>query len=315
MLAARAIERRRSRRVVAWLVVLTLGGCSGGAPGNRPPSFLPYDGSVPDTPDAGVAYPAQRVLFIGNSFTRFNNLPQMYERLVLEARVRIPTLEVEAATDGSKWLIDHERDARDEGSHLSQALASPEGWTEVVIQAQSQNPTFPHDGPDFTGAAQAAAYLSGRAKEAGARVAFFMTWGYRDGDSLNPGISPDYETMQRRLEDGYRTFAERVRADGVEAIVVPVGLAFEAIYDEESAGGGDPLAEGSLFRALYGADGRHPSVAGTYLAALVFAGTFFPDVDLTKIEYEPSGLPRDSGSRLRAAAQRTLAADRERTGE
>ena len=100
-----------------------------------------------------------------------------------------------------------------------------------------------------------------------------MTWGRRDGDSNNAWRFPDFSTMQDELESGYLDYRDNISANGGNAWVAPVGLAFEHIHDKIVAEGGTPTNSGNTFYNLYTGDGSHPSLSGSYLAAVVIYAT------------------------------------------
>jgi len=120
-----------------------------------------------------------------------------------------------------------------------------------VLQEQSQLPSFPpaerrRETDVF------ARDLHARIAAGGARTVLFLTWGYRDGDQANvPGDT--FAAMQARLNRGYAQLAAALPAS-----LAPVGPAWaEAIRRVPT-------------RALWSEDGKHPSLAGSYLAACVF---------------------------------------------
>ena len=76
---------------------------------------------------------------------------------------------------------------------------------------------------------------------------------------------PDYETMQQYLEFGYLAYAENLSSDRRPVFIAPVGMAFENIFLSIS----NATEDGTIFSDLYAADGSHPSIQGTYLAACV----------------------------------------------
>ena len=100
-----------------------------------------------------------------------------------------------------------------------------------------------------------------------------MTWGRRNGDSTNSWRFPDFSTMQDELESGYLDYRDNISANGGNAWVAPVGLAFEHIHDKIVAEGGTPTNSGNTFYNLYTGDGSHPSLSGSYLAAVVLYAT------------------------------------------
>jgi hypothetical protein len=83
-----------------------------------------------------------------------------------------------------------------------------------------------------------------------------MTWERRDG--LPQEGFADFGAMQSQLEVGYRTIG-----DELGATVAPVGLAWqEAVQTKPDV-------------ALWDADGSHPALPGSYLAACVLYTTLF----------------------------------------
>lgn len=186
-----------------------------------------------------------RVLFIGNSFTFQNDLPSMLRELAKANDFRLATQMI--APPGA--LL--ESQAADPEVH--RRLASR--WTSVVLQEQSQQASFLPAQSEKTIAALLS--LRRRAAEAGNTTVLFETWGYRDGDQSN--IPNDtFEAMASRLERGYATFSEK---SGIA--LVPVGHAWARAHREHP----DVV--------LWAGDGKHPTVAGTYLAACVFFVTLF----------------------------------------
>ena len=79
--------------------------------------------------------------------------------------------------------------------------------------------------------------------------------------------------MQDELESGYLDYRDNISANGGNAWVAPVGLAFEHIHDKIVAEGGTPTNSGNTFYNLYTNDGSHPSLSGSYLAAVVLYAT------------------------------------------
>ncbi len=204
---------------------------------------------------------AQRVLIVGNSYTYANDLDQMVGALLREAAPPgggvVETLRV---AHGGYRLIQHAADA--DGTrgdlplrrHLVTGPATD--WDFVVLQEQSQIPGFPDGQPDVVDSLRGAATLHGLASDAGATTVFMMTWGRREGDATNPGLFPDFATMQARLAAGYDRLAGVGTAEH-PAYVAPAGLAWERIHDDLGDAGADPLEVGSAFYLLYSGDGLH----------------------------------------------------------
>lgn len=187
------------------------------------------------------------VLFIGNSYTSANDLPGMLEALALSLG---DTLHCVSSTFGGATLAQHA------GNAATLDLIAQGGWDFVVLQEQSQLPSFP-DGQvaaDFFPAVGALVQAIREADGCAVPV-LFMTWGRENGDAMNCANWPPvctYAGMQELLAERY---LEAAVAES--AWCAPVGLVWSSVF---SGAGVD----------LYAADGSHPSAAGSYLAAAAF---------------------------------------------
>ena len=250
------------------------------------------------------------VLFVGNSYTQFNDpaaLNQSYAAMVAEG---MPSWEVETQrySRGGQTLPMHLEQATTEGTQLFNALVTDGGvaWDLVVLQDQSQIPGFPRDHDQYTASLDASVALAEIIETAGAETRLFMTWGRKDGDSGNPDYYPDFLTMQALLTDGYESYAAAIRAAGHTVEIVPVGLAFQAVYESHVTAGVDPV-DGTLFARLYSSDGSHPSPTGTYLSALVFY-TAFTGQSPVGLTWAPDRVTPEDRSQLQLIVE-TLMAD------
>lgn len=169
-----------------------------------------------------------RVLFIGNSLTYANDLPDMLVRFA-ESTGGSLRIEVRDVSNGNYALEDHwlntrTTDAVDEG-----------GWDVVVLQ----------QGPSSLPENQAnlrywAARFANRIRAQGGRPALFMVW-------------PDDTRLAffDAVRQSYTAAADTANAD-----LYPAGEAWRAAWRE------DPTIP------LYDSDGYHPAFLGSYLAAL-----------------------------------------------
>ena len=202
-----------------------------------------------------------RVLFIGNSLTGTNNLPQQFKNIALAA--------------GKSIYVD---DASMGGATLQNHLNSPStinkiqqgNWDYVVLQEQSQLPSWVNQRDSmFYPFAKSLDSIIHIYNPCGQTV-FFMTFAHRNGDLgilQNAGFDT-YWAMQQRIRDGYMFIA-----DSLNAIVCPVGWAFRQSRIQY------PLLE------LYMADHNHPSDTGTYLAAATFYSTIYQDSSVSIPNY------------------------------
>ncbi|MEO8066343.1 MAG: DUF4886 domain-containing protein [Flavobacteriales bacterium] len=191
------------------------------------------------------------VLFIGNSYTTENDLPNMMRLLALSLG---DTMTVASSAPGGYTLQDHTYDP------ATQAAIAAQQWDFVVLQEQSQFGALPTFEAYTDVAAETLTYKIQLSSECGYPV-FYMTWGREDGDATWCPQYPymcSYGGMQQALRDNYIQLA----LDN-EGYVSPVGWAWKHVRDTH------PNIE------LYQADESHPSESGTYLAACVFYCTLF----------------------------------------
>ena len=214
---------RKTSRVACWaiLVVVCLGAALlRGAAATRPSKSTPV-----------------RVLFLGNSYTYGNKLPQFVAGLAAADKTVRP-LEVKMVASGGKNLVWH---AKNEASQ--EAIASGR-WDYVILQDQSLTPTLM---PRRTG--QGARELDAAIRKAGAKTMFFMTWQRRP----TPELLEKYPDMHKRNSKTYMDLGRELKA-----AVAPVGYAWKMACDANPNW------------ALYAKDNSHPSRMGTYLTGCVF---------------------------------------------
>jgi uncharacterized membrane protein len=205
------------------------------------------------------------VMMMGNSYTNANNLASVVEG-VMDADGYNAT--VQSVTSGGMKLPQHWQNVNTSGHQWNTTLRGS-NWDYVILQDQSQVPSFPTTESMWQQSKNAVVNLSSAIEDEGAQTMLFMTWGYRDGDSLN-SFNNNFTNMQARLTEGYTRYAENISNAGNSVWMAPVGLAYKTVHDAVVADGDDPTISGNLFYDLYTADGSHPSLSGSYLAACVF---------------------------------------------
>ena len=195
----------------------------------------------------------KRVLFIGNSYTYSNSLPSLIENLAL---ANGDSLIHQSSTPGGYTLEQHSTNAN------TLAMIRSQDWDYVVLQDQSQRPSF---SPGQV-AQQVLPYAralndSIKANNPCTETVFFMTWGRKYGDQQNCAIYPPICTftgMQVRLRDSYTLMANQN-----SATIAPCGMAWAHSRRADST------------INLWSGDNSHPSLAGSYLAACTFYATMF----------------------------------------
>ncbi len=229
---------------------------------NHSPSTL-------DSPIGDASSPSKTsaldVLMLGNSYTSQNDLASKLDSILSDGG---ENAEVSALTGGGLKLYEHEGRAKESGNQWNVSLNEPNDF--VILQDQSQVPSFPTNSEYWQDSRDAAIYLNQRALGSGGNTILFMTWGYKDGDSNNQWRNPDYPTMQLHLQQGYEMYLENITTQLEPAFIAPVGLAYKHLYDATANTGVDPSIGSTPFSTLYSSDGSHPSIDGTYLSACVF---------------------------------------------
>ncbi len=194
-----------------------------------------------------------KVLFIGNSYTYSNDLPGLINEL---AKSTGDEITYSSSTPGGYTFQGHITDP------TTLALIKQGGWDYVVLQEQSQRPSF----SDYQVSWQVYPYakkLDSLVKISNpcAKTVFYMTWGRKFGDQDNCGYLPvlcTYEGMDDRLQLRYTNMA-----DSNNAVLCPVAKVWRSLINNYPA------------IDLYSGDNSHPSLAGSYAAACAFYSVFF----------------------------------------
>ncbi len=248
-----------------------------------------------------------RALFVGNSYSFANGemLAQGFEALLAETTDDTPVVQMVAK--GGYTLDGHLQDAGQEAQKLHEFLAT-EGatWSFVVLQEQSVIPAY-HEAVawGWYDSLAAADGLNKLIEKSGGETIFLMTWGRREGLAEDAEMLPDYLTMQGLLAGGYAKYAEYTSTPDRPVLLAPAGLAWQVIWEDAVAAGGDPLDQNGLFWRLYTGDGSHPSVLGSYLATLVVFATATGS-DPRDTDWVPDGVTAEEAQNLRDAAYKAV---------
>ncbi|MFT4663748.1 MAG: hypothetical protein ACI9XB_000689 [Gammaproteobacteria bacterium] len=209
----------------------------------------------------------KRVLFLGNSYTSVNNLPQMISNIATSMG---DTLVWDVEAPGGYYLYDHSI------SSTSINKIESGNWDYVVLQDQSQAMSL----PDFQMSLGISSIqlLDSIINEYNscAETMFYMTWGRKNGDSLYYQVyspwyeEPSYEFMDSLIHDRYMQMSVLNNAE-----VSPVGAVWKYVRENHSG------------IELYQSDESHPSIAGSYLAACCFYTALFRK-DPTLISFNSS---------------------------
>lgn len=223
-----------------------------------------------------------RVLLVGNSYTMHHSLHSMLQRLAAQVEGG-PRMSVDAVAHGGYSLSNHLRT----GQALARIRAGH--YTHVVLQGHSMSAV---DHPDKL-IADAKRFKQAIDAAAGQTV-FYATWArspevrlYRTHKSVR-----SFAQMSMLVSSTYFELSSLLRAG-----LAPVGSAFERALVEHPR------------LTLWGSDGSHPSVAGSYMAACVLYGAI-TGLDPSLTRYVPNSMKPEDAELVRGVAARSLAAAR-----
>ena len=176
----------------------------------------------------------EKILFIGNSFTFYFNLPLVVESM---AEVKGVDLDVYQSTASGVSLKDH-WNGNEELS--TRTILKHQSFSKVVLQDYSTNPVM-NPGESMLYFKKFIDLLNSQ----GVEIFLYGTWPVPSMvEKSYPGIDPIQEALKPLVSEGVR--------------LVPVGSAFRLFQKE--------YPNISLFTS----DNKHPSPVGVYLASCVF---------------------------------------------
>lgn len=222
---------------------------------------------------------SKKVCFLGNSYTYVNDMPGLIGSI---ANADGHTLVKDQNTPGGHTLNQHSTNA------TSLAKIASNTWDYVVLQDQSQWPSFPiaQTSVDVFPKAEILSDSIRSANECTIPL-FYNTWGREVGDPQWDSINT-FEKMNNRLFNAYDHMAD---VNGGK--LSPVGIGFRHVFDDAST----IVSHGDL----YTADGSHPSIYGSYLAACIFYNVIFETTPLGNT-YLPAGLAQNEADYLQTVA-------------
>lgn len=187
------------------------------------------------------------VLFLGNSYTYSNNMPQIVQLIALSVG---DTLNYDLNAPGGSTM----------GAHYANALSlqklSLGNWDYVVLQDQSLFPAI----MNYNYSVPQAVDSLCKDYNPCATVLYYMTWGRKNGGFATATwpYPSTYLGMDSLLQLRYRTMAQMNQSE-----VSPVGAVWRYIREHY------PDIE------LYQADESHPSFEGSYAVGMCFYTSIF----------------------------------------
>ncbi len=193
------------------------------------------------------------ILFIGNSHTYVNNLPEILKNIAKSAGIE---LNVAAVTNGG-WTLERHASLDDPYGSAVDAVLKGRKLDFVVLQEQSARPAAEPD--KFCAAVEK---LLEKIKANGASPCLYCTWGLKTGNAVLEKHGWTTESMTEKVAASYDAVGN---AFGIP--VAHVGKAFLDVSTNHSE------------IELFAPDLLHASKYGSFLAALtIFAKIFNRDV-------------------------------------
>lgn len=181
-----------------------------------------------------------RILFIGNSYTYVNSLPQMFKAFT-ENELPDYSITVKFIGGGGATLERHW-----EVGEAAREIRSG-NWNYVILQGQSMLGSNDLTDPDSPNQFyKYARKLHAEIKKSGAETIFLMTWARKN-----------LPEQQKYLTNAYQKIVAELGSK-----LAPAGSVWENCRKISDI-------------ALYRKDRSHPAIAGTYLTALTLFGTIF----------------------------------------
>ena len=220
--------------------------------------------------------PAQRLLFLGHSLTYYNDMPKMVGKMADSADSPI-RYDITMSAFPNAGLDNHWNNQR------TRELLAKGGWDRVIAQPER---SYGSQGPEGKMYFYADKLLVGTGK---GRPAIIIS------QSPSEDVYRQENWTTSRWEDG-ETVRKNLRglADATGAEVFDVAGVWERVRMEEL-----PF---SLYKER---DGYHPSLEGSYLAALVIYASLSRS-GVEKVTYVPAGMSSEHAALLRKNVQLAL---------
>lgn len=234
------------------------------------------DAPAPEALDKSKKY---EFLFIGNSYTHYNDMPEQIFAKILKAAGYDAT--VTRITKGGWYLIDSAKSTDEVGAKVDAALKL-RNYDYVILQEQS---TCPASDPAkfYTGVRN----LVEKVRADGATPILYGTWGRKEGHSVLANNGWTNESMTWMISAAYEAIGAELGVD-----VAYAGLSFFDVYKNNKN------------INLYDEDLTHPNATGSYLAAMtIFAK--ITGVDPTTVDYN-ANLTDEAAAILKEAARKAV---------
>ncbi len=226
-------------------------------------------------PEMGIAKDqSYRVLFVGNSYTYYNDLWDLFTQAGESLGY---TITADHVTQGGYYLDQYLNKKDEFGIQLMQCF-SKNTYDAVFIQEQSTNAIQNYE--RFEDGVKG---LDEMIRANGAKTILYQTWGRQENSPTLYALNLTNKSMTEGLIAAYDKAAA-----AIDAPVSPVGAAFYDVYTTHEE------------IELYDPDTSHPSLAGSYLSAMCHLAAF-TGADVRKVTFD-GGVDAEAATVLREAA-------------
>ena len=222
------------KKILCIVPVFTLFACTT----NKSEDTTSIISEQPSEPETKQEY---KVLFIGNSFTFYNSLDDLTQKIATNIGIKMTC---KAYTQSSHSLLE-DADPNDAlGKQIFSDLKTNQ-YTDIILQDKSNYPYNHYS--DFKNGVKA---MKDKITplQPNADLHIYETWGYNSENLTEP--IPDIEATIKKNTD--------MVAKAYNLSVVYVGQAFTYVYENHKN-----------INLYHPSDNKHPSYLGTYLSALV----------------------------------------------
>jgi len=216
-----------------------------------------------------TALAPQKLLFVGNSFTYYNNSVHYHVEQLVKTTMPWKVFKdynFRMSTTSGAFMREHKAGLT--------SLTHGKQWNAVVIQGHSTEAITPKLTASFRKATE---QLINIIRKNDAKPVLFMTWAYSTNPKMTDALDKAYTEIGNELD----------------TLVVPVGLAFR-----------NALAARPELN-LHAKDTKHPSIAGTYLAASTFYAALYGKSPVGN-RYIIDGLDKSDAKFLQTIAWQTV---------
>ncbi|MFC1581479.1 T9SS type A sorting domain-containing protein [Candidatus Neomarinimicrobiota bacterium] len=194
------------------------------------------------------------ILFIGSSYFNFNNLPLLFENIVVGSG---KTVYIDQIIPSGLYLADHATRIATETKIYER------DWDYIILQGVGRNTAYPEiytDHPVYP--SLVALHNKIYTNYESTKIVFCLPWAFEDGMTWLEGWTDTYEDMQNKIYENTLIYA-----DNIGLMIAPVGWAWKTVLIDKNY----PL------HYLHMSDWNHPSYKGSYLMACVIFSTIYQE--------------------------------------